>query len=72
MSGSAVGNNDQYVDTGLSYTTRRRQGSTEVVGSWLGRLPTNLGNCHMTKNFRLWMAKWPAADRVAFSVGIKS
>ncbi|KAH0405528.1 hypothetical protein KCU89_g157, partial [Aureobasidium melanogenum] len=29
MSGSTVGNNDRYVDTGLSYMTRRRQGNQE-------------------------------------------
>jgi hypothetical protein len=48
LSGSAVGNNNQYVDTGLSYMTRRRQGNKEVVGSWLGRLPASLGSCHVT------------------------
>jgi hypothetical protein len=35
VSGSAVGNNNQYVDTGLSYMTRRRQGNKEVAGSGL-------------------------------------
>jgi hypothetical protein len=51
LSGSAVGNNNQYVDTGLSYMTRRRQGNKEVVGSWLGRFPASLGDCHMTAAF---------------------
>jgi hypothetical protein len=65
VSGSAVGNNNQYVDTGLSYMTRRRQGNKEVVGSWLGRLPASLGSCHMTKNFRKgWPSGRPVTDRV--------
>jgi hypothetical protein len=51
LSGSAVGNNNQYVDTGLSYMTRRRQGNKEVAGSWLGRFPASLGVCHMTAAF---------------------
>jgi hypothetical protein len=60
MSGSAVGNNNQYVDTGLSYMTRRRQGNKEVVGSWLGRLPASLGSCYVTATFHHSVIKWPA------------
>jgi hypothetical protein len=61
VSGSAVGNNNQYVDTGLSYITRRRQGNKEVVGSWLGRLPASLGSRHVTATFHQSVIKWPAA-----------
>jgi hypothetical protein len=62
LSGSAVGNNNQYVDTGLSYITRRRQGNKEVAGSWLGRFPASLGGCHMTAAFPQLITRWPATD----------
>ena len=48
MSGSAVGNNNQYVDTGLSYMTRRRQEGEEVLGCKPGSLLAGLGSCHVT------------------------
>jgi hypothetical protein len=60
MSGSAVGNNNQYVDTGLSYMTRRRQGNKEVIGSWLGRLPASLGSCPVTATFHQSVIERPA------------
>jgi hypothetical protein len=62
MSGSAVGNNNQYVDTGLSYMTRRRQGNKEVAGSWLGRFLASLGGCHMTAAFHQLITRSPATD----------
>ena len=51
VSGSVVGNNNRYVDTGPSYITRRRQGNKEVVGSWLRRPPAGLGSCHVIATF---------------------
>jgi hypothetical protein len=51
LSGSAVGDNNQYVDTGLNCMTRRRQGGKEVAGSWLGRFLASFGGCHMIAAF---------------------
>jgi hypothetical protein len=75
MSGSAVGNNNQYVDTGLSYMTRRRQGGREVAGSWLGRFLASLGGCRMIAAFHQLITRSLATnprrrleDRVVLSV----
>lgn len=47
MSGGEVGNSNQYVDTGLSYMTIRRQGGKEVTGQRQRRLATSLGGHHV-------------------------
>lgn len=55
MSGGEVGNSNQYVDTGLSYMTIRRQGGKEVTGQRQRRLATSLGGHHVMAGPR-WLA----------------